>query len=80
MKFRRLQVKVSLGNSLLALSEGKLQSPRGIYSLSGVVSLRRKLDLQMRRDDAAAGGIAATGMLEAPHVEALAAASAAAQE
>ena len=80
MKFRRLQMKVSLGNSLLALSEGKLQSPRGIYSLSGVVSLSRKLDLQLRRNNAATGGIAAKGMLEAPRVEALAAASTAPQE
>ncbi len=82
LRFRRLQVKVSLGNSLLALSEGKLQSSRGIYSLKGVASLSRKLDLQLRREGSTVptGGVTATGPLEAPHVAALTAASSESQE
>ena len=75
LRFRRLQVNLSLGNSLLALSGGKLQSPRGIYTLSGVTSLNRKLDLKLQRDDipdAKRTGIAVTGTLDSPHVEPLA--------
>jgi len=72
LRFYRLQAKVSLGNSLLVISEGKLQSARGIYNVSGVASLRRKLDLKLSRDDSAKAGqgIAVSGTVEAPHVEA----------
>jgi len=70
LRFRRLKSKLSLGNSLLALSEGKLQGPRGIYTVSGVASLSRKLDLKLIRDNGS--GVAVTGTVDSPHVEAAA--------
>jgi AsmA protein len=74
LRFRRLQTKISLGNSLLALSEGKLQGPSGIYSISGVASLRRRLDLTLRPESSAVAGrsVAVTGTVDAPQVERIA--------
>jgi hypothetical protein len=66
LRMRHLGAKLILHNSVFEISDGKLETPGGIYLLSGTASLRRTLDLKLARSGAQ--GFNITGTLTRPHV------------
>ena len=66
LKFGRLEAIFTTGESLVVVSEGKLENAQGVYEVSGVASFTHKLDLKFQRD--AGRGFVVSGTLEDPHV------------
>jgi hypothetical protein len=67
-----LRVNRFVGHLLLRdrrfeIEQGKLQTPGGIYQLSGTASMGRVLDIKLARDGTR--GLSITGTLDQPHVE-----------
>jgi hypothetical protein len=55
-----------LRDGKLQIEQGKLQTPGGIYQLSGTASLSRVLDIKMSREGL--HGFSITGTVSQPHV------------
>jgi hypothetical protein len=70
LKFARLEATFTTGESLVVVSEGKLENAQGLYEVSGVASFGHRLDLKFLRD--AGHGFVVSGTLEDPHVGSLA--------
>jgi hypothetical protein len=68
LRLRRFHGLLSLREGILSISESKLETPNGIYKVSGTASLGRQLDLQLVRDEAHRYSI--RGMVDKPHVTA----------
>jgi hypothetical protein len=66
LKFGRLEAIFTTGESLVVVSEGKLENAQGLYEVSGVASFAHQLDLKFLRD--AGHGFVVSGTLEDPHV------------
>ncbi len=66
LKFGRLEATFTAGESLVVISEGRLENAQGVYAVSGVASLAHKVDLKFVRD--AGHGFVVSGTLEDPHV------------
>jgi hypothetical protein len=66
LRMRHFTGRMSLQDSAFQMQEGKLETPTGIYQVSGTAFMNRKLDLRLARDGS--HGFAVTGMLSAPHV------------
>jgi len=66
LKFGRLEATFTTGESLVVVSEGKLENALGVYEVSGVASFGHKIDLKFVRD--AGHGFVVSGTLEEPHV------------
>ncbi len=69
LKFSHLRTDLTTGNALLVVAQGKLENARGTYDITGVTSFARKLDLKFQKSKGR--GLAVTGTLENPRVEAL---------
>jgi hypothetical protein len=70
LKFGRMEATFTTGESLVVVSEGRLENAQGVYAVSGVASLAHKVDLKFLRD--AGRGFVVSGTLEDPHVASLA--------
>jgi len=70
LKFGRMEATFTTGESLVVVSEGRLETAQGVYAVSGVASLEHKVDLKFVRD--AGHGFVVSGTLEDPHVASLA--------
>jgi hypothetical protein len=66
LRLRRFLGRLTLDAGTLNLSAGKLESPGGIYGVSGSASLARDLDFKLVRDTAHAFSV--TGTIAAPLV------------
>jgi hypothetical protein len=66
LRMRRLETQIAFRNGKFEIHEGKLETPAGIYHLSGTASLGQRLDLQLARD--AAHTFNVTGTVEKPQV------------
>ncbi len=66
LRLNRFAGRLRLGDGKFEIEEGKLQTPSGIYQLSGTASLDRVLDIKLARDGAR--GFNVTGTLTQPHV------------
>jgi hypothetical protein len=66
LRMRHFTGRMSLQDSAFQMQEGKLETPVGIYRVSGTAFLSRKLDLRLARDGS--HGFAVTGILSAPRV------------
>ena len=69
VKFQTLEATLAAGQSLVVVSQGKLENAQGVYAISGVGSFVRKLDLKFQREGGR--GFAVTGSLDIPHFETL---------
>jgi hypothetical protein len=65
-----MEATFTTGESLVVVSEGRLETAQGVYAVSGVASLAHKVDLKFVRD--AGHGFVVSGTLEDPHVANLA--------
>jgi hypothetical protein len=63
---QRLAAQLSLHNGKFEIQEGKLDTPTGIFQVSGTASLTRVLNLKLTREGAP--GFNVTGTLTEPHV------------
>jgi hypothetical protein len=72
LKFGRLEATITTGESLVVVSEGKLENAQGVYDVSGVASFAHKVDLKFQREGHA---FAVSGTLEEPKVGSLTVAS-----
>jgi hypothetical protein len=68
LKFGRLEATITTGESLVVVSEGKLENAQGVYGVSGVASFAHKVDLKFQREG---HGFAVSGTLEEPKVGSL---------
>ncbi len=66
LQMHRLAVHLSLHDGKFEIQEGKLETPAGIYQVSGTASLTRILNLKLTQ--AGAAGFNVTGTLMEPHV------------
>ena len=66
LQMQRLAAHLSLHDGKFEIQEGKLETPGGIYQVSGTASLTRILNLKMTREGAP--GFNITGTLTEPHV------------
>ena len=66
LHFRLFAGTLKLSDGILTVSESKLQSPDGIYLVSGTASLARRLELKLTRTGSP--GFSITGPLERPSV------------
>ena len=66
LKFGRLEATFTTGESLVVVSEGKLENAQGVYGVSGVASFAHKVDLKFLRGEG--HGFAVSGTLEDPKV------------
>ena len=66
LRFHTLSGTLHLKDGIFSLSESKLQSPKGIYLVSGTASLGRKIDLILTQNGAP--GYTVSGTLEKPKV------------
>lgn len=66
LHIRRLSGSLSLHAGVFEIQQGKLETPVGIYQVSGTASLRQQLDVRLGRSDAR--GFNVTGTLSAPRV------------
>ena len=67
LSFRRFRGLLALKDGAFTLSQGKLESPQGIFAVSGIASFGRRLDLKFERKGAPV--FAVSGTLAEPHVE-----------
>ncbi|MBZ5718840.1 MAG: AsmA family protein [Acidobacteriia bacterium] len=68
LRVRRSSARLILRRGTFEIEQGKLETPAGIYHLSGTASLGRVLDLKLVRDSA--HGFNVTGTLTEPRVAA----------
>ena len=66
LRVNRFAGQLLLRDGKFEIEQGKLQTPGGIYQLSGTASLSRVLDIKLARDGAR--GFNITGTLNQPHV------------
>jgi hypothetical protein len=66
LHIRRLSASLSLHAGVFQIQRGKLETPSGIYQISGTASLGQHLEVRLARSDAR--GFNVTGTLSAPHV------------
>ena len=66
LQMRRLAARLTLHDGKFEIQEGKLETPSGMFQLSGTASLTRVLDLKLTREGAP--GFNVTGTLTEPHV------------
>jgi len=66
LQMHRLAVHLSLHDGKFEIQEGRLETPAGIYQVSGTASLTRILNLKLTQ--AGAAGFDITGTLMEPHV------------
>jgi AsmA family/AsmA-like C-terminal region len=66
LKFGKLEATLTTGESLVVVSEGKLENAQGVYDVSGVASFGHKVDLKFARGE---HGFVVSGSLEEPRVE-----------
>src|SRR5450432_800256 len=69
LKFGKLEATFTTGESLVVVSEGKVENAQGIYDVSGVASFGHKVDLKFVRGEGQ--GFVVSGTLEEPKVGAL---------
>ena len=62
----RLAARLFLNDGKFEIQEGKLETPTGIYQVSGTASLTRVLNLKLTREGGP--GFNITGTLMEPHV------------
>jgi hypothetical protein len=66
LQMQRLITQLSLHDGKFEIEEGKLETPAGIFQVSGAASLTRVLNLKLTREGAP--GFNVTGTLTEPHV------------
>ncbi len=66
LQMRRLAAHLSFQDDKFEVQEGKLETPTGIFQVSGTASLTRVLNLKLTREGAP--GFNVTGTLTEPHV------------
>ena len=66
LQMRRLTAHLSLRDGKFEIQQGKLETPSGIYQVSGTATLTHVLNLKLMRDGAP--GFNITGTLTEPHV------------
>jgi len=66
LQMRRLAADLTLQDGRFDIQEGKLETPTGIFQLSGTASLTRVLNLKLTREGSP--GFNVTGTLTEPHV------------
>ena len=66
LHINRFAGRLLLRDGKFEIEQGKLQTPGGIYQLSGIASLSRVLDIKLTRDGTR--GFNITGTLTQPHV------------
>ena len=66
LQMHRLAVRLFLHDSKFEIQEGKLETPAGVYRVSGTASLTRILNLKLTQEGAPSFNI--TGTLTEPHV------------
>jgi hypothetical protein len=66
LHLRRLAVRLVLHDRMFDIRDGKLETPTGVYQLSGTASLGQNLDLKLARSGAS--GFNITGTLTRPRV------------
>ena len=66
LRFKAFAGRLELRDGVVTVAESKLQTPNGIYLVSGTASLGRRLELTLARDGAPSYSI--TGTLERPNV------------
>jgi hypothetical protein len=72
LRLKRFSGQLRLRDSQLALAASRMETPAGIYVVSGSASLQRKLDLKLERQGAA--GYTLSGTVDDPQVTLLPAA------
>jgi hypothetical protein len=66
LQMHRLTARLLLQEGKFEIQEGKLETPAGVYEVSGTASLTRILNLKLEREGAP--GFNITGTLTEPHV------------
>jgi len=66
LQMQRLTAQLALHNGKFEIQEGKLDTPTGMFQVSGTASLTRVLNLKLTREGAT--GFNVTGTLTEPHV------------
>jgi uncharacterized protein involved in outer membrane biogenesis len=66
LQMQRLATLLSLHDGKFEIQEGKLETPAGIFQVSGTASLTRVLNVKLTREGAS--GFTVTGTLTEPHV------------
>jgi hypothetical protein len=66
LRARRFYGRLKLNNGLFQIEQGKLETPAGIYQVSGTASLGQKLDIVLARHGAQRFSV--TGTLAAPRI------------
>ena len=66
LRVRRFSGRLSLRNGLFEIQDGKLETPGGLYLVSGTASPGKKIDIQLARGHAR--GFNVTGSLSTPRV------------
>jgi hypothetical protein len=66
LQMHRLTAHLLLQDGKFEIQEGKLETPAGVYEVSGTASLTRILNLKLAREGAP--GFNVTGTLTEPHV------------
>ena len=66
LRMRSFSDRMVLRHGVFEIQEGKLETPTGIYQVSGTASLGRVLDVKLARDGA--HGFNISGTLNAPKV------------
>jgi hypothetical protein len=66
LQMQRLTAQLALHNGKFEIQEGKLDTPTGMFQVSGTASLTRVLNLKLTREGAP--GFNVTGTLTEPHV------------
>jgi uncharacterized protein involved in outer membrane biogenesis len=69
LQMHRLTTRLFLHDGAFEIQEGKLETPAGVYQVSGTASLTRILNLKLTREGAA--GFNITGTLTEPHVSSI---------
>lgn len=66
LRIRKLAAKMALRNGAFTIANGKLETPEGIYAVSGTATMARNIDLKLTRDSGP--GYSITGTLAEPRV------------